>query len=307
MKLYLFLFACLFIFSARSQDFTIISQTSQWTGSNGWNVSVDYLIFASTNVTTTAFAISPSFNVSTGYVYGLSFQVTALVGTAVLEIGFGNDTANFQPVVAKVIGPAKNYSDDNNTNVDETPQPVTFFVEFRFDQSTNTSLIFNVHTTLGEFLITNIATTETPVVSTQQLECSSYLGFSAFQIGRLLATRSATKLVGHVADVISRLNSLKNKVVIGGSRLTQVFDYGQWINALNSFNEGNACPINVRDFDLYNWLVQHQINAVLNKYNGDALQKKQRSLTASHGRVILKAPVFRKSLIDKSLENTNIF
>jgi len=122
-----------------------------------------------------------------------------------------------------------------------------------------------------------------------------------------LASRSATKLAGHVADVISRLNSLKNKVVIGGSRLTQVFDYGQWINALNSFNEGNACPINVRDFDLYNWLVNHQINAVLNKYNGDSLQRKQRSLTASHGRVVLKAPVFRKSLIDKSLENTNIF
>jgi len=56
--------------------------------------------------------------------------------------------------------------------------------------------------------------------------------------------------------------------------MTEILDYSSWIDILNSYNEGTACSINFRDFDLYVWLVNHQINFALNKFNGDQLQKK---------------------------------
>jgi len=292
--------------SSNAQSFQDITNLETWSLTGGWTRSILGLEYVHNN--NTDYAFSAPFSVSNGTTYVIEITIQVASGSGVLEIGFGNDTDNFTPSFVRALPALKNISKDydNDNDNDDQAHPIILRLEFEFTGEGNTSVIFRVQTTAVDFYVVQIATTEESQATSNPQVCSGYLGFSPFSIQRLLTCRSATKLVGHVDDVLNRLQHLKTKVVAGGARLTQVINYGEWIHVLNSFNEGSACGMNFRDFDLYNWLINHQINFALNKYHGEALTKK-RSNEPWFGRTFLKAPVFKKSLIDDSFEIENIF
>lgn len=299
MKIFLaLLFSTLFIMGVQSQDFTSINDLANWGLNGGWT-NVNNTLLYNTNINNVA--LGPLISVSPGNKYRLSITYTVPNGSGVLEIGFGNDETDFRAFVLKQLAQNPPLANDGDNDADDNLSVITYNVEFEFDEAATTRLIFRVQSVSVQLSISQINASDFTLIPPAQQMCESYLGFGQFEITRLLACRTATKLDGYVDDVLQRLARLKTKV-LAGDKLTEVVDYSQWIEILNAFNEGSACSINFRDFDLYVWLVNHQINYALNRYHGEQLVKKMER-NPFFGRTFLKAPKFKRSLIDFEPDN----
>jgi len=304
MRILALIIASLFILCANTQVINVSSDLSLWTLSGGWSFNNNYLEYV-TNANP-GYAIAEEGQFSTGLVYTLSFQLRVISGSGVFQIGFGTNSSNFQSFYVESLPVPATLSKDDDNDADNIAQNTTINVQFEYTQNANASLILSILSTQIDVQIYAVSFSIRQAYVPPVPQCNEYIGFTPFQITKLLASRTATLLDGQVNDVVQRLNHLRTKVIAGGLLLTRVLDYGLWIDVINSFNEGTVCKINIRDFDLYNWLINHQINYALNKYHGDALQRKQKK-EPYFGRTFLKAPVFKRSLIDTADQESNIF
>ena len=224
-----------------------------------WATSSSSLTYTSLN-NGNGYTFSPQTVFLPGYTYTISFNVTPVIGSAVVNVSFATSTSNFKTIYAFQVG--------------NMPQTVSFNVIFYDTVTTSLSFYVSAVTSGANFAISALTCSSTLTNSTSNSTCSNFLGFDLLSIEKLLACKMNRDLIYSIRQTTHQLLTLKQAIIKGSKNLAYELPFGNWIDVLQAYKEGNACDFNFRDFDTWNWLFNYQLSSTLLSVSGEPLTRK---------------------------------